>query len=199
MRHTALCIASGISCTRTILRDLRRCGFTAGEIAVVAAPNSPDKSSAAVTPAPQDPAFTQRWSALVGAASGEIAGLEVDSLPGIGTAIGRGPLLAALADPVIAGIGSGIGAALCTVGFHGDQSQWIAEQLRPGTMLISVTTANGYEIETILQIYREAGATSLSQSTDPREAALPVLQQPGETWAVIPQAAVHAERVKCPA
>jgi hypothetical protein len=199
MRHTALCIAAGLSRTRVIFRELRRCGFTADEIALVAVHCPACASGPASAPAPRIATDIQRWCNLAGTAAGAIAGLEAAALPGIGTAIGRGPLVRALADPSRAGGDPGLGAALGTVGIPDEEARWISAHFRIGTILISVTTANGYEIETVLQIYQEAGALCLAQASDPGEAATPALPPPGQGWAVVPQAAVLAERARRPA
>lgn len=196
MRHTALCIAAGFSRTRVIVRELRRCGFTADEIAAVAVHWPVDQAGA---PARRDAAAIQRWCTLVEGAAGVIAGLEAAALPGIGTAIGRGPLVRALADPVGARMDCALGTALGTVGIPDQEARGIAAHVRTGTFLISVTTANSYEIETVLQIYREAGALCLAQASDPGEIAPPALPPSGQTWAVAPQAAVLAERARRPA
>ena len=201
MRHTALCLAPGIACTQAILRDLRLCGFTAEEIAVIAVAGHPGQADVAGMLMPPLPVIARRWCILVGVASGVGVGLGADALPGTGLAIaiGRGPLIAAIADAVVGRGAGGLDAALATLGFAGDEARWIVGVIRPGTALVAVTSTNRYEVEMIMQIYQEAGALGRTQASGPSGAAPEPPPPSGTPWAEVPQPAVLADRTRCPA
>lgn len=195
MRYTALCIVSDAEKTEAILEDLQRSGFTAQEISVVSAQASPatDRSDSSSSTRRRIPAIQPLGArSLVGAALGLIAGLSAVSIPGIGTAIGSGHLTAVLDAPGV----HGIGGALSACGMSQDKAQWYGSLLRPGHTLISVNTTNGYEMDMLLQIFRDAGASLCEKAEDPGDGDATPLPAPQPQEMLNPRNAVYADRIR---
>jgi hypothetical protein len=196
MRYTALCIVTDPTITDAILHELNQSGFTAQEISVVSAPAAPAPEcvgslSQRRRALPPQPIGAR---SLVGAAFGLLAGLSVVSVPGIGTAIGAGPLVAMLDG----GGSSDIGGALGAIGLPQELAHQYTAHLRPGHALISVHTANSYEIDTLLQIFRDAGATLCDRVMD-ASTVTTVVADPAPQGApefTHPRQAVYVERTR---
>ncbi len=141
MSHTAVCVAPASAQATAIIHDLRQAGFTAEEIAIVN-PGS-------------NPLARLRHDLVIGVGVGAaLAGLAAWSplaVPCLGS-----PLL----DMLCGGL---LGALLACARLSRNRSD--------NRVLISVQTANGYEVETIVDIFRAAGAAHRTWSSPPLHAA----------------------------
>jgi hypothetical protein len=171
MLHTVLCLANDQAQSETIVAELLRAGFTADEISLLTAAD--DNHHGARSAAGQSGkllggvASGVGHGGVIGAAIGWMAGLGAITLPGIGPTSGSGPLMAALGGAAVGAAVAGVGSALAMIGLPAPEAQRYEDIMRAGSTLVSVRTANGYEIDTILDIFRQAGAQHCSSSTGP--------------------------------
>jgi hypothetical protein len=158
MRYTAFCIVDDLTASEGIIAHLSRAGFTDAEIARTSSPSHHAAGTTGDDTMTRLPADAPRHAfgagSVVGATLGLIAGLSAYAMPATGKvdgargqeAIMEGP--ATVAVPQAPHVSAAAQERIRTIAYH----------LCPGRSLISVLTDNTYEIETILEIFRDGGA-----------------------------------------
>jgi hypothetical protein len=157
MSYTAFCIVDGPEMSAAVVSSLGRAGFTEAEISIT--PPAVGRISATrqarTSPVPAT-GFRQPLGScsVVGATLGIIASLSAIAMPDTRGDDGSRFQQAMQKEP-------SSGHSRHTNGFSAEareRVQAIGYHLSPGKSLIAVQTSNCYEIETILEIFRERGA-----------------------------------------
>jgi hypothetical protein len=157
MCYTAFCIADGPEMSAAVVANLGRAGFTDAEIAITTPPSArmggthQAKQSLAPAEVFRHPLGGR---SMVGATLGLIASFSAIAIPASGSDDGTGRQQTVLEGP--ASVDS-----RQAPGITAEAQEWvraIAYHLCPGRSLIAVRTDNSYEVETILEIFRELGA-----------------------------------------
>lgn len=104
---------------------------------------------------------------VLGALTGLVIGLSSVILPGVGTFIVAGPLAAAwtAAGAATGALAGGVVGALVDVGIPGEEAERIAEDLRRGSVLIAVSTAQDKQSE-IMGVFDKHQVSEIGVATD---------------------------------
>jgi hypothetical protein len=197
MCHTAYCIVEGPASSEAIFAELGRAGFTDAEISIASTtPPHPAGSQRAAPHHPPEalPSWCVRRSLIAGATLGLIAGLGGLAIDAEGRRQRADDALATRDVP-----------AAIDASRSPDDSDASRERVRTlayhfslGRDLIAVRTANYYEIETILEIFRAGGALFHGHLVDRGD---PEGQQPAPAAAaaVPSHAAIQGDRMRASA
>jgi hypothetical protein len=158
MRYTTFCIVDGSDMSESIFANLARAGFTSTEVALTSAePSHASETLDADLDQRTDDAPAQPLYAcsMVGATLSLIAGLSSFVIP---ESADSDPAL--LQPTTLEGaVSAESQPAPILADERLERVRTIAYHLCPGKSLLSVHTDNGYEIETILEIFRAGGAS----------------------------------------
>jgi len=122
-----------------VANDLIGAGFSRSDISVVAH-DPKNEYSAYIDDRFVDPGDDVAKGAGIGAAIGRLGGLLVGlgalAIPGVGTVIAAGPLLAALTGAGVGAVTGGIVGALVDLGVPDEEAHIYSEGLRRGNVLV---------------------------------------------------------------
>jgi hypothetical protein len=168
MASAVYCIANSDSQAVQIANRLRKSGFSASDISVLA----PDRSGVRdlghqnATKAPEGAAAGASSGALLGGALGWLAGVGMLAIPGVGPLIAAGPILATLSGAALGGTMGGLTGALVGAGIPEFEAQQYEGRLREGNILISVHAEDSDEASRIRQIMSEEKAESITTGSE---------------------------------
>lgn len=168
MAYSVYCIANSDAQAVRIANRLRKSGFSASDISVLA----PDRSSVRdlghqnTTKAPEGAAAGAGTGAILGGALGWLAGIGALAIPGVGPLIAAGPILAALSGAAIGGTMGGLTGALVGAGVPEFEAQQFEGRLREGNILISVHAEDSDEASRIRQILSEEKAENITTGSE---------------------------------
>jgi hypothetical protein len=168
MASAVYCIANSDSQAVQIANRLRKSGFSASDISVLA----PDRSGVRdlghqnATKAPEGAAAGASSGALLGGALGWLAGVGMLAIPGVGPLIAAGPILATLSGAALGGTMGGMTGALVGAGIPEFEAQQYEGRLREGNILISVHAEDSDEASRIRQILSEEKAENITTGSE---------------------------------
>jgi hypothetical protein len=172
MSTSVYCIANSDAQAIRIANRLRKSGFSASDISIVA-PNSADMRDIGhenSTKAPEGAATGAASGALLGGALGWLAGVGALAIPGLGPLIAAGPILAALTGAAVGGTAGGLTGGLVGMGIPEYEARVYEGKLRDGNILMCVHADDSDEAGRIRQIFSEEKAEHISTGS---EAAVP--------------------------
>jgi len=168
MASAVYCIANSDSQAVQIANRLRKSGFSASDISVLA----PDRSGVRdlghqnTTKAPEGAAAGASSGALLGGALGWLAGVGMLAIPGVGPLIAAGPILATLSGAALGGTMGGMTGALIGAGIPEFEAQQYEGRLREGNILIAVHAEDSDEAARIRQILSEEKAENITTGSE---------------------------------
>jgi hypothetical protein len=152
----------------SVVSSLRSAGFTGSDISVL----FPDKRGTQEyaqeknTKAPEGATTGGVAGMGIGAALGWLAGIGSLAIPGVGPFIAAGPIMAALGGAAVGGATGGLVGGLIGLGIPEYEAKKYEDKIRGGNALISVHTEDGDQQMRARRILEEAGADSISSSTE---------------------------------
>jgi hypothetical protein len=168
MASAVYCIANSDSQAVQIANRLRKSGFSASDISVLA----PDRSGVRdlghqnTTKAPEGATAGASSGALLGGALGWLAGVGMLAIPGVGPLIAAGPILATLSGAALGGTMGGMTGALIGAGIPEFEAQQYEGRLREGNILIAVHAEDSDEAARIRQILSEEKAENITTGSE---------------------------------
>jgi hypothetical protein len=168
MAYSVYCIANSDSQAVRIANRLRKSGFSANDISVLA----PDRSGTrdfghqTATKAPEGATAGAGSGAILGGALGWLAGIGALAIPGVGPLIAAGPILATLSGAALGGTAGGLVGALVGAGIPEFEAQQYEGRLREGNILISVHAEDSDESSRVRQIFSEEKAESITTGSE---------------------------------
>jgi hypothetical protein len=168
MASAVYCIANSDSQAVQIANRLRKSGFSASDISVLA----PDRSGVRdlghqnTTKAPEGATAGASSGALLGGALGWLAGVGMLAIPGVGPLIAAGPILATLSGAALGGTMGGMTGALIGAGIPEFEAQQYEGRLREGNILIAVHAEDSDEAARIRQILSEEQAENITTGSE---------------------------------
>ena len=168
MSSVVYCIANSDAQAVRIANRLRKSGFSASDISVLA----PDRSGVRdlghqnSTKAPEGAVAGAGTGALLGGALGWLAGIGALAIPGVGPLIAAGPILAMLSGAALGGTMGGLAGALAGAGVPEFEAQQFEGRLREGNILISIHAEDSDEASRIRQILNEEKAENITTGSE---------------------------------
>jgi hypothetical protein len=168
MASAVYCIANSDSQAVQIANRLRKSGFSASDISVLA----PDRSGVRdlghenTTKAPEGATAGASSGAVLGGALGWLAGVGMLAIPGVGPLIAAGPILATLSGAALGGTMGGMTGALIGAGIPEFEAQQYEGRLREGNILIAVHAEDSDEAARIRQILSEEKAENITTGSE---------------------------------
>jgi hypothetical protein len=165
----------------TIVERLKSSGFSDNDISVL----FPDKAGTRDfaheknTKAPEGAATGAGAGALVGGTLGLLAGIGLLAIPGVGPFIAAGPIMASLSGMGVGAAVGGIGGALIGMGIPEIEAKRYEGKVKDGNILISAHSESAAEITKAKDIFKTAGASDIS-STSEKTAPTPVVKTSGQ-------------------
>jgi hypothetical protein len=158
----------------TIVERLKSSGFSDNDISVL----FPDKAGT------RDFAHEKNTKAPEGAATGAgagalLAGIGLLAIPGVGPFIAAGPIMASLSGMGVGAAVGGIGGALIGMGIPEIEAKRYEGKVKDGNILISAHSESAAEITKAKDIFKTAGASDIS-STSEKTAPTPVVKTSGQ-------------------
>lgn len=168
MAYSVYCIANSDAQAVRIANRLRKSGFSASDISVLAPDRSGTRDLGHVnaTKAPEGAVAGAGSGALLGGALGWLAGIGALAIPGVGPLIAAGPILATLSGVALGGAMGGLAGALMGAGIPEFEAQQFEGRLREGNILISVHAEDSDEAGRIRQIYSEEKAENITTGSE---------------------------------
>jgi uncharacterized membrane protein len=152
-----------------VVEDLKREGFMASDISVVASnvrgtygtdateATTPDDTSGAATGAVT--------GGVIGGAAGLAASLMGLAIPGIGPIIAAGPIVAALTGAGVGAVAGGLIGGLTDLGVSEEDAKYYAESVRRGGALVTLR-ADETRAERAADIMRDHGAVDIERRVE---------------------------------
>ncbi len=164
MAQAIFCLTRDLDQTEAILDGLGVAGFPAHHISVLFPHHL---SSDEVGPGKGRQAREGAMAGgLVGGTLGYLAGLGALTIPGVGSLIASGPIMAGLTGLALGGAVGGVTGALVGAGFPETEAGRYAERVKEGSILVSVHNGEWDQVPVVRQIFEEAGATDISTATE---------------------------------
>jgi hypothetical protein len=144
--------------------QLLAAGFSNSDISVLLPDNDSTRAFAHEknTKAPEGVTTGVTTGGIVGGALGALAGVGALAIPGIGSLIAAGPIVAALAGVGSGGIVGGIVGALVGMGIPEYEAKRFEGAVKGGGTLLSVHCDTSQEISRAKQTLRDTGARDIS-------------------------------------
>jgi hypothetical protein len=168
MKKAVVGILESHAHTETVIESLRANGFSVNDISVL----FPDKHGARdfvhepSTKAPEGALAGVGTGGVIGGTLGLLAGIGVLALPGIGSLIAAGPLLAALSGAAAGATVGGLAGALVGLGIPELEARVYDGKLRGGNILLAVHVADAEAQRTAEQILQRYGARDVGTSPE---------------------------------
>jgi len=151
-----------------LVDDLKFAGFGNTDISVPFPDNTGTKAFAHdnSNKAPEGATAGAGTGGAVGGALGWLVGIGALAIPGLGPFIAAGPIMAALAGVAAGAAVGGFTGALIGLGIPEYEAKVYEGHLRSGGILVSVHTEDGKEVDRAKDIFKRAGATDISASSE---------------------------------
>lgn len=172
MATAVYCIARSESQAIRIAEKLRAGGFRADDISLLY-PDPQGRRDLAhenSTKAPEGATVGAGTGAVIGGTLGWLAGIGAIAIPGVGSLIAAGPILATLSGAAAGGTLGGLGGALVGTGIPEYEAQQYEGKLNQGNILLSVHADDRDEALRIREIMSDEKAEDISIGS---EASLP--------------------------
>jgi hypothetical protein len=162
-KKSVFCIAASRNQAEQIVEDLKDGGFSNDDVSVL----FPEKGSIRdfayekYMKAPEAIAARSRPGGAVGGALGWLAGVGELGVPGAGSFVAAGPVLAALSAGVMGAKVGGIAGGLIGMGVPELEAKRYEGKVKTGNFLLSVHTENLDEIADAERIFEDARAEDI--------------------------------------
>src|SRR5262245_2972610 len=166
MNNTVYCLATSEPQASSILTELRNLDVPSSDISVILPANLSDTRNISMK---EDAIRGAQTGGVLGGILGWLVGISSLALPGVGVFIAAGPLVAALGGAVAGGVVGGLAGgsgAVHPLGLPRDVSRRIENRLRAGDILISVHSDDTILRRRAFDIFREAGAEIVHDSSE---------------------------------
>ena len=143
---------------------LQTAGFRSTDISALFPENVGTKDFAhrKGTKVPEGAAAGGASGAVIGGALGWLAGIGAIAIPGVGSLIAAGPIVAALAGVGVGGAVAGIAGALIGMGIPEYEAKRYEGRIKSGGILLSVHSDNSDWTKRAKQILQRTGADDIS-------------------------------------
>src|ERR1700692_1907490 len=161
-------IAKNESQAIVIADNLKAAGFSNNDVSVLL----PDKAGTRDfaheqhTKAPEGAATGAGTGAVLGGALGWLVGIGALAIPGVGSFIAAGPIVAALAGGAAGGAAGGITGGLIGMGIPEYEAKRYEGKIKGGNILISVHTEDGTRRTRAKEIFQNNGAEDISDTSE---------------------------------
>jgi hypothetical protein len=163
---SVFCIAGSEAQASEIVSLLKSAGFSNNDISALLPDKTGTKDFAHEhhTKAPEGAAAGGLAGGAVGGAVGWLAGIGLLVVPGLGSLVAAGPILAALSGAAVGGAVGGIVGALVGMGVPEYEAKRYEGKIREGNILISVHCETDVAARRAREIYETAGAYDIATS-----------------------------------
>ncbi|MBI3867240.1 MAG: DUF3341 domain-containing protein [Verrucomicrobia bacterium] len=164
-----ICIAPSEAQASGIVDCLREECFSNNDISILLPDkaDSRDFANEKETKAPEGAATGAGAGALLGGAFGWLVGIGALAIPGVGSFVAAGPIVAAVSGAAVGGAVCGIAGALIGLGIPEYEAMRYEGKVKRGGILISVHTEDLDEVRTAKEVFELAGATDISTTGEP--------------------------------
>ena len=170
MSQAVFGIADSEARAEAIVAELRDAGFPRGAISILV----PDRTAThelrhdGHTKAPEGASAGLGTGALLGGTLGWLSGVGAIAIPGLGSFIAAGPILATLSGIAAGAAVGGLSGALVGYAVPEFEARLYEGRLRDGNYLISVHTESVVQQAHARDIFARHGATDVSQREEQR-------------------------------
>jgi uncharacterized membrane protein len=166
MSKTISCTVPNSTKAEEVISRLQSANFANSEISVLFAENKDGKVILEKnTKAPEGAATGGGTGAVIGGVLGWLIGIGSLAIPGVGPFIAAGPIMAALSGGAVGGVVGGILGSLVGLGIPEVEAKQYESKIKAGHTLISVHTESEDKIKRAREIFKEAGAEHVSETT----------------------------------
>ena len=164
MSNSVFCIATTHGQAEAIVRNLQSQGFADSEISVLLpdTAGTHDVGHVKNTKAPEGTATGAATGGVAGGVLGLLAGIGALAIPGVGPFIAAGPIMAALSGAAAGATLGGLSGALIGMGIPERDAKEYEGRIKRGNILMSVHTEDHVQRRRVEDIFRQAGADSIS-------------------------------------
>lgn len=164
MSHPIFCTVNSEGQAATIAGRLRDEGIPSDQISVLFPDKKGTKDFAVEqhTKAPEAALAGAGTGGAVGGALGWLAGIGLLAIPGVGPFIAAGPIMAALSGAAAGATLGGLSGALIGMGIPERDAKEYEGRIKRGNILMSVHTEDHVQRRRVEEIFRQAGADSIS-------------------------------------
>ena len=113
------------------------------------------------TKAPEGAATGAGTGAVLGGALGWLAGIGALAIPGVGTFIAAGPIMAALSGAAVVGTVGGLAGALVGLGIPEFEAKTFEAKVKTISCMIAVHSDDSQEVERAKEICEQGGAKDI--------------------------------------
>ena len=169
MAKAVFCIAETDFQAETIVNELRIAGFLDSDISVLLPDmtESNDFGRETRATAPEGTATGAGTAGVLGGTLGWLAGMATLVIPGAGSFVAAGPILAALSGAAVGAAVGGIAGALIGMGIPEFDARRYEGRIRAGNILISVHTDNPEEAGEVTEIFETCHSRDIAISGEP--------------------------------
>jgi uncharacterized membrane protein len=161
-RHTVVGVFDGPSHAEQALNGLKGAGFTPEQVSVVAQDKSEVKQMGENTDMVAERAGAGAVTGtFLGGAAGFLVGISALVIPGIGPIVGAGIIGATLAGAGIGAATGGLIGALAAQGVPEDDAKGYEENVRQGSILLTVHANSGAQAQQAREIFDGQGGNSV--------------------------------------
>lgn len=179
-KKSVFCIATSRVQAEQIVERLKFANFSNNDISVL----FPDKGTTRDfahekhTKAPEGAVAGAGTGGVVGGALGWLTGIGAMAIPGVGSFIAAGPIVAALSGAAIGAAVGGVAGGLIGLGIPELEAKRYEGKIKEGNILLSVHTENSGEIDRAKDIFTKAHAQDICTTG---EASAPRQTRPGKS------------------
>jgi uncharacterized membrane protein len=170
-------VVMGVCRSRTdverAVESLRREGFSADDISVLAPDHDKVTKIEEGSKAPEGAVTGASAGAIIGGAIGLLAGAGSLMIPGLGPLIAAGPIMSVLAGAGVGGAVGGVGGALIGLGIPEYEAKRYENYVKNGGVLISVHTENSDEVSHAVKCLEFCDATDIYTTDEMKHDEVP--------------------------
>jgi hypothetical protein len=169
LTKSVFCIVPHRNQAELIVERLKINGFSNNDISVL----FPDESTTRDfgheknTKAPEGIATGAGTGGVLGGALGWLAGMGALAIPGVGSFIAAGPILAALSAAAVGATVGGIAGGLIGLGIPELEAKRYEGKIKAGNILLSVHAENSDEIKVVEEIFKSVSADDICYTSEP--------------------------------
>jgi hypothetical protein len=170
MAQAVFCLAQTEAQAITIVDQLKAAGFSPNDISVLFPDKTGTKDFAHEqhTKAPEGATTGAGAGGVLGGTLGWLAGIGALAIPGLGPFIAAGPIMAALSGAAAGAAFGGLTGSLIGLGIPEYEAKRYEGKIKEGNLLISVHTDNRTERARAKEIFAQAGAEDVSDTSEAR-------------------------------
>jgi hypothetical protein len=168
MKKAVMCIVQSQAQAESVVNQLHSAGFSSNDISVLF-PNKQGTRDFAYehnTKAPEGAVAGVGAGGALGGTLGLLVGLGTLAIPGLGSLIAAGPIMAALSGAAAGAAVGGVAGALVGLGIPEIEAKRYEGKLRGGNMLISVHSESADERAKATEIFKLVRAEDICTATE---------------------------------